>query len=57
MMIHVLLRMDLGLFGIKTETMPRTLDTAVYSLQGWQSHLPECETTDTVIKPSQGNTF
>lgn len=32
MMIHILLRLDLGLFRIKTETLPRTLDTAVYSI-------------------------
>lgn len=35
MMIHILLRMDLGLFRIKTETLPRTLDTAVYSILGF----------------------
>lgn len=35
MMSHILLRKDLRLFRIYTETLPRTLDTEVYSILGF----------------------
>jgi len=62
MLIHVLLRTGLGLFRIKTETLPRTLDTAVYSILGFLFRAGEAislnvKKPDTFRKPSRGNTW